>query len=335
MGEILHKTGRKRIACDSFVSWYTRALMKRYTSMSLGEVNDRLIEGHGIITHDDAKVIDKAKELYVLLRKLDFPKRSCAALQEHLLAIQENAKTQLKGLINWLEEGSKPIYCTEVGNDRFKAELDGLEIKSISYKALQKGFDYLLRDILSYVNSGFVISHHGRSYPRNLFDDYQTVRDKVIKERKIDSSYVFDHLRIENVSPDLIIEEAMDFIGYVCDTTTWYEEDMAKQGIKITKDSRLSTFSFMKYYDNYNIRTRHPGEFDTWKFRENVEYIYDIPSLTKGYTKEILGQLEQDLAAVQTFCQWKESIKGSKKKLPAEKLIKMVDKILEKFIIPS
>lgn len=127
----------------------------------------------------------------------------------------------------------------------------------------------------------------------------------------------------------------MDFIRYVCDTTTWYEEDMAKQGIKITKDSRLSTFSFMKYYDNYNIRTRHPGEFDTWKFRENVEYIYDIPPLTKGHTEEVLGQLEQDIAVVRVFCQWKESTKESKKKLQADELIKEADKILGDFVIPG
>lgn len=342
MAEERPKVGRKRIACDPLIAMVTMERLASFTDMSIGEVNDRLIESHGIITHEDKKILILARKLMSSLRKLTISKRTCLPLHDELQRIKEESRKELQDLIELLEEGSQPVYFQEVGNERYKEEIKKLG-QPLTHRAMQRGMLTVLRDIQRYINGWFVPSYLGYDYPRSWFKDIHQIKNELSEVQSdgytgLDLAYICLQMNLELISPDIVIEEAMKYVKDICEYDSWYEVNRPDKIEKsISKAQRIANEAFKFYKSNYNIRTRHQGEFDTWKFRENVEYIYDIPPLTKGKTNEIIGQLQKDLDIVDKFVEWKDGITLRKIqiKIVDEALREEFSSVMEPFVIPT
>jgi hypothetical protein len=335
--EQIKKEGRKRIACDGNIAIHTMNRLKLFTNMSISEVNDRLIEGKGIVTHDDQEVLTKAKSLRALLRKVAFPGRLSSQLQAFFLSRQTPWSNSLTQLISILENGCKPIYFYEEGNKKYKKELDTLG-EPMTHTAIQKGFDLVLRDIQGYVNSGFIKSSRGNQYPRSLFEDFLRLRDEVNEYGKLSFEYISSQTKLEEISSDQIIARTLAYIKDVCTTTSYWEKYCAEQGWTYTKSKRIKKEAYKKFKCSYNIRTRHLGEFDSKQFRANVEFIYDIPSLTKDRKEEIIAQIEKDIAIIGSISELKEQMKKMGKRGIQDRLVKIMQyltELLQDFHIPS
>ena len=100
---------RKNVKCNYFIKKYSIDKIESFTDMKLSDINDRLIEGLGIITRDDAKVLDAARQLIKLLRKINFPSSLNKEFHNFLLEQQRQYRIKLQSLIHELEARSKPI----------------------------------------------------------------------------------------------------------------------------------------------------------------------------------------------------------------------------------
>ena len=65
---------RQNVKSNYFLKKYSIEKIKNLTNMSLSDINDRLMDGLGIISDKDALVLSEAKALKPFLRKYAFGK---------------------------------------------------------------------------------------------------------------------------------------------------------------------------------------------------------------------------------------------------------------------
>lgn len=84
--------------------------------------------------------------------------------------------------------------------------------------------------------------------------------------------------------------------------------------------------------------TRHK-KLSNEKFRENIEFIADIPVITKGRTAQMVKQLKFDKELIENFMKEKEELKHEKKKILSfvgKRLINFYrGKWMKDFIVPG
>lgn len=114
---------RKNIKCNYFVKRFTLEQIDKFTDMSVSEVNDRLLDGKGIITRGDAKVIEYSQNLLKLLRKINFPASLNKQFHTFLVEKQREYRSQLVSLLDLLSEGSKPVYYADLANTKYAEKL--------------------------------------------------------------------------------------------------------------------------------------------------------------------------------------------------------------------
>lgn len=129
------------------------------------------------------------------------------------------------------------------------------------------------------------------------------------------------------------VEEIEDF-SYDIEPHTDNRETI----VNIMKWEWLFHVEFILFKDRYNIMTRHK-KLSNEKFRENIEFIADIPVITKGRTAQMVKQLKFDKELIENFMKEKEELKHEKKKILSfvgKRLINFYrGKWMKDFIVPE
>jgi hypothetical protein len=104
------------------------------------------------------------------------------------------------------------------------------------------------------------------------------------------------------------------------------------------RSERLAYEGNIPFKDRYNIMTRHKN-LSNEKFRRNIEFIANIPSITDGKTAQMVNQFKLDRKLIENFMKEKEVIKLENKKtlsIAGRRLINFYrGKWMKDFIIPE
>lgn len=201
MPKMTNKT-RKNVKCNYLIRKYSTEKIKRFTDMSLSDINDRLMDGLGVITRKDAQVLDEAKSLMKLLRKINFPDSLNHEFHGFLLEKQEAYRSALKSLIDTIELGSKPVYYADLANKKYANELKALNT-SIRHDALQAVF--VLRVCNLYVKGPW-----GYYTYFDTIKDYKKRAKKLYGLRSKGRDLLYEELDFNAIPDQEIIDEAFE-----------------------------------------------------------------------------------------------------------------------------
>ena len=330
---------RKNIKCNYFIKRYSIERIQDFTDMKLSDINDRLMDGMGIITKDDYKVLKAAKALSKLLCKINFPAFLNQKFHNFLVDKQRGYRSSLKHLIETLEAGSKPIYYADIANEKYKFELKALNKNAtITHDTIQAVFSQIIYDFTDDENT------YGYSAYFAMVKDYK-LRAKQITGRRIDGMNLFyDELRLNDYTTQEIIDKAFEMTNffYSAPSTDAYSSEMGGDIISIIFDdnplSRLLYYRCIPFESRYYIMTRHK-KLSNPQFRDNIEFIADIPSITNGRSEQMISQLNMDIELLENFAIEKKTIKKESLKtlaISGKRLINFYNgKWMKNFAIPE
>lgn len=281
--------------------------------MKLSDINDRLIEGLGIITRDDAKVLDAARQLIKLLRKINFPSSLNKEFHNFLLEQQRQYRIKLQSLIDELEVGSKPIYYADLVNKKYSSQLKALEA-SINHDTMQAVFVERIDKLL-------VRDKHGYPSYIGTLRDYKIRSKQLTGSRKNNMELLYNEIGFHRLTDDEIIDEAFRLTKelfslpvneYEVDYSDFFEDSNIESPIIVREDGwyRLSEAMYVPFETKYYIMTSHK-DISNADFRWNVEFISDVPSITIGQSEQMVKQLELDIKLIVDFMSEKEKSKKS------------------------
>lgn len=317
--------------------------------MSLSDINDRLMDGLGIISKEDAWVLNEAKALQAPLRKINFPASLNNEFHEYLLGKQREYRVKLQTLIETLGAGSKPIYYADLANQKFATELKKLGT-TISHDTLQAVFVIRMYNL-------FVDYKGEPSYIATL-KDYKLRAKKLTGYRTKGKDLFYEEVGFRKLSDQEITDDAFELTKDIF-THTYSQSDIEDfiYFFEIASNKRFDTNVFKKdsvirslrserlayegnipFKDRYNIMTRHKN-LSNEKFRRNIEFIANIPSITDGKTAQMVNQFKLDRKLIENFMKEKEVIKLENKKthsIAGRRLINFYrGKWMKDFIIPE
>lgn len=309
---------RKNVKCNYFIKKYSIDKIESFTDMKLSDINDRLLDGLGIITRDDAKVLNTAIPLLKLLRKINFPSSLNKKFHDFLLVQQRQYRIKLQSLIDELEVGSKPVYYADLTNKKYASKLRNLDAY-IDHDTIQAVFAERVNKILVKDKKGFP------SY-------YSTLRDYKLRSKQLTGSrtnnmeLMYDDIGFHKLSDDEIIDEAFSLTSELFSLPAneekvdvwgpYYESDVDESPIIVREDgwSRIMDAREVPFETKYYVMTRHK-DISNDKFRCNIEFIADIPSKTGTLSDYMEGQIKNDIKLIENFM----TEKDKQKTLPLKK----------------
>ena len=309
--------------------------------MSLSDINDRLMDGLGIISKNDALVYNAANTLQTLLRKINFPVSLNREFHDYLLERQKEYRMKLQTLIDTIEVGSKPVYYADLANQKYAKELKKLHV-TISHEMLQATFVSKMRELF--------IDYDG--YPSYIatLKDYKLRAKKLTGNRSDGKKLFYEEIGFHKLSDQEIIDKVYELTNEIFSHIYSQEEiedfsydiephtDNQETIVNIMKWEWLFHVEFILFKDRYNIMTRHK-KLSNDKFRKNIEFIADIPVITKGRTAQMVKQLKFDKELIANFMKEKEELKHEKKKILSfvgKRLINFYrGKWMKDFIVPE
>ena len=339
MPKMTNKT-RKNVKCNYLIRKYSSEKIKRFTNMSLSDINDRLMDGLGVITRKDSQVLDEAKSLMKLLRKINFPDSLNHEFHGFLLERQEAYRLALKSLIYTIELGSKPVYYADLANKKYANELRALNT-SIRHDALQAVF--VLR-----VCNLYVKGTRGYYTYFDTIKDYKKRAKKLYGLRSKGRDLLYEELDFNDIPDQEIIDEAFELTKEyysIPATEIEIEPGHYKNGKYIppavfVDDGwyKMKEAGSIPFDRRYNIMTNH-NKLSNDTFRENIEFIADIPVITEGRSEQMVNQLKLNRKLIENFMKEKEVIKLENKKTlsrAGRRLINFyIGKWMKDFIIPE
>lgn len=309
--------------------------------MSLSDINDRLMDGLGIISKNDALVYNEAKALQALLRKINFPVSLNREFHDYLLERQKEYRVKLQTLIDTIEVGSKPVYYADLANQKYAKELKELHV-TISHEMLQATFVSKMRELF--------IDYDG--YPSYIatLKDYKLRAKKLTGNRSDGKKLFYEEIGFHKLSDQDIIDKVFELTNEIFSHIYSQKEiedfsyniepytDNKETIVDIMNGEWLFHVEFITFKDRYNIMTRH-RKLRNDDFRENIEFIADIPVITEGRTAQIVTQLKLDKELIENFMKEKVVIKLENKKtlsITGRRLINFYrGKWMKDFVIPE
>lgn len=123
---------------------------------------------------------------------------------------------------------------------------------------------------------------------------------------------LYEDIGFHEFSDQEIVDETLKTANYIYSRTyskkeiedygCWvdtYDED-PKTIERWMRENEIFTLEFIPFDDKYYIMTRHKNLSNS-KFRENIEFIADIPSITKGRSEQMVSQLNTDIELIKHF----------------------------------
>lgn len=273
--------------------------------MSLSDINDRLMDGLGIISDKDALVLSEAKALKPFLRKINFPASLNKEFHDFLMVKQKDYSVRLQRLIETLEIGSKPIYFADLVNNKYATELKALNT-TINHDIVQITFVLIMLGAFEKYDGGIY-----KIYFSNI-KDYKLLAKKLTGRWSEGRNLLYEDIGFHEFSDQEIVDETLKTANYIYSRTyskkeiedygCWvdtYDED-PKTIERWMRENEIFTLEFIPFDDKYYIMTRHKNLSNS-KFRENIEFIADIPSITKGRSEQMVSQLNTDIELIKHF----------------------------------
>lgn len=304
---------RKNVKCNYFIKRFTLEQIDKFTEMSVSEVNDRLLDGKGIITRDDAKVIEYSQDLLKLLRKINFPASLNKQFHTFLVEKQREYRSQLVSLLDLLSEGSRPVYYADLANAKYAEKLKSYNA-IINHETIQSVFaNYLCGVIIEVENASFYKSYYA------TIKDYKLRSKQLTGSRTHDKDLMYEEIGFHKAPIDTILEEAFNIVDYfysmpdeeyeITPHSIYADEPYGEPALVRTNGAtRIYEYCFIPFDTRYYIMTRH--NIRNVNFRDNVEFIAYIPSITEGRTEDMVSQLETDIELIKNFMVEKEEEKG-------------------------
>lgn len=129
------------IPCNSLVKSFTLWNLHKVTNLDFSQIFWRLCRDKGITTKSDGLILNKFKELWVLLKKIYFADFTILTSKDVLNQLILGWAHSLLDFMSYLEFGSKPIYYSDLAQNKFRDIFTYNGIK-ITHETVEIAFGY-------------------------------------------------------------------------------------------------------------------------------------------------------------------------------------------------
>jgi hypothetical protein len=312
--------------------------------MSLSEINDRLMDEEGIISKDDSKVLVAARKLQKLLRKVNFPSSFNKEFHDFLMNKQNEYHSKLDFLIVKLQKGSRPVYYADLVNQKYASELKALDA-FVNHDTLQAVFVTNMYD-------HFIIGRRGYLSYTDTLKEYALRSKQLYGSRKHKMELFYEDLGFHKLTDEEIIKETFDLVNKLFSMPI-EEYELSLSDLYPFNDDEIADIPLVRHIDGwdriykaksipferrYYIMTRHK-DLRNREFRDNIEFIANIPSITNGRSEQMISQLNMDIELLENFAIEKKTIKKESLKtlaISGKRLINFYNgKWMKNFAIPE
>lgn len=335
---------RKNIKCSYFIKRFCIEKIESLTDMSLSEINDRLMDGEGIISKDDSKVLIVAIKLQKLLRKVNFPASFNKEFHDFLLEKQIEYHSKLDFLIDKLQKGSRPVYYADLTNQKYASELKALDA-FVNHDTMQAVFVTKMYD-------HFIVGRRGYLSYTDTLKEYALRSKQLYGSRKHKMELFYEDLGFHKLTDEEIIKETFDLVNKLFSMPV-EEYELSLADLYPFDDDEIADIPLVRHIDGwdrifkaksipferrYYIMTRHK-DLRNREFRDNIEFIANIPSITNGRSEQMISQLNMDIELLENFAIEKKTIKKESLKtlaISGKRLINFYNgKWMKNFAIPE
>lgn len=298
----------------------------------------------GIISKDDSKVLVVAKKLQKLLRKVNFPSSFNKEFHDFLLNKQNEYHSKLDFLIGKLQKGSRPVYYADLVNQKYASELKALGA-FVNHDTMQAVFVTNMYD-------HFIIGRRGYLSYTDTLKEYALRSKQLYGSRKHKMELFYEDLGFHKLTDEEIIKETFDLVNKLfsmpieeyelslSDLYPFDEDEIADIPLVRHIDGwdRIYKAKSIPFERRYYIMTRHKDQRNR-EFRDNIEFIANIPSITNGRSEQMVSQLNMDIELLENFAIEKKTIKKESLKtlaISGKRLINFYNgKWMKNFAIPE
>jgi len=302
------------------------------------------MDEEGIISKDDSKVLVAARKLQKLLRKVNFPSSFNKEFHDFLMNKQNEYHSKLDFLIVKLQKGSRPVYYADLVNQKYASELKALDA-FVNHDTLQAVFVTNMYD-------HFIIGRRGYLSYTDTLKEYALRSKQLYGSRKHKMELFYEDLGFHKLTDEEIIKETFDLVNKLFSMPI-EEYELSLSDLYPFNDDEIADIPLVRHIDGwdriykaksipferrYYIMTRHK-DLRNREFRDNIEFIANIPSITNGRSEQMISQLNMDIELLENFAIEKKTIKKESLKtlaISGKRLINFYNgKWMKNFAIPE
>jgi hypothetical protein len=257
---------------------------------------------------------------------------------------QNEYHSKLDFLIVKLQKGSRPVYYADLVNQKYASELKALDA-FVNHDTLQAVFVTNMYD-------HFIIGRRGYLSYTDTLKEYALRSKQLYGSRKHKMELFYEDLGFHKLTDEEIIKETFDLVNKLFSMPI-EEYELSLSDLYPFNDDEIADIPLVRHIDGwdriykaksipferrYYIMTRHK-DLRNREFRDNIEFIANIPSITNGRSEQMISQLNMDIELLENFAIEKKTIKKESLKtlaISGKRLINFYNgKWMKNFAIPE